>query len=53
MVTAGLSGPDIARAMSVSTRTVQTHVSHSLAKLGVASRIELAAAVRARSQRPL
>ncbi|RPK55969.1 putative HTH-type transcriptional regulator [Streptomyces sp. ADI96-02] len=51
MVASGLSGPDIARALSVSTRTVQTHVSHSLAKLGLATRIELAAAVRALSQR--
>nr|WP_279386822.1 LuxR C-terminal-related transcriptional regulator [Streptomyces sp. DconLS] len=42
----------IARDLNVSTRTVQTHVSHALAKLGLASRIELAAAARARPDPP-
>ncbi len=43
-VAAGTAGPDIARQMHLSTRTVQTHVSHALAKLGLANRVELAAA---------
>ncbi|WP_432039138.1 response regulator transcription factor [Streptomyces cucumeris] len=43
-VWAGLSGPDIARRMHISPRTVQTHVSHVLAKLGLSSHVELAAA---------
>jgi DNA-binding CsgD family transcriptional regulator len=47
-VAKGLSNPEIAAAMSLSPRTVQTHVSHILAKLGHASRNEVAheAAVR-------
>ncbi|WP_308358366.1 LuxR C-terminal-related transcriptional regulator [Streptomyces sp. NEAU-Y11] len=48
-VRAGLSGPDIARRMHISPRTVQTHVSHVLAKLGLSSRVELAAAAAARA----
>ncbi|MFK0229897.1 LuxR C-terminal-related transcriptional regulator [Streptomyces sp. NPDC090303] len=44
LVAAGNSGPDIARTLHVSTRTVQTHVSRTLAKLGLSTRIELAAA---------
>ncbi|MEV7833570.1 LuxR C-terminal-related transcriptional regulator [Streptomyces subrutilus] len=44
LVAEGLSGPGIARRMHISPRTVQTHVSHALAKLGLGSRIELAAA---------
>ncbi|MER6462066.1 LuxR C-terminal-related transcriptional regulator [Streptomyces sp. NPDC001288] len=46
LVVAGRSGPDIARAMNISIRTVQSHVSRALAKLGLSSRIELAAAAR-------
>lgn len=44
MVADGATGPEIARALYVSPRTVQTHVSHALAKLGLSSRLELAAA---------
>ncbi|MER8184922.1 LuxR C-terminal-related transcriptional regulator [Kitasatospora sp. NPDC094015] len=46
LVAAGLSGAGIARSLHISPRTVQTHVSHALAKLGLTSRLELAAAAR-------
>jgi len=42
MVAQGRSNPDIAAELFLSRRTVQTHVSSILAKLGVASRIEIA-----------
>ena len=41
-VAQGLSNPEIARRMFISSRTVQTHVSHALEKLGLSSRVELA-----------
>jgi DNA-binding CsgD family transcriptional regulator len=41
LMTEGRSNPDIAVELMMSRRTVQTHVSHILAKLGVRSRAEL------------
>ena len=41
-VAEGRSNPDIAEQMYLSRRTVQSHVSNILAKLGLASRVELA-----------
>lgn len=38
----GCTNPDIARALGLSPRTVETHVSHILAKLGARSRREIA-----------
>ena len=48
LVAEGLSNPEIAARMFVSRHTVHTHVSHILAKLGLASRVELAAAAARR-----
>jgi DNA-binding CsgD family transcriptional regulator len=48
-VAAGRTGPEIARRLNISPRTVQTHVSHVLTKLGLTHRVELAAAAAARS----
>jgi DNA-binding CsgD family transcriptional regulator len=42
LVADGLSNPDIATELFLSRRTVQTHVSHILAKLGARSRAEVA-----------
>lgn len=42
MVAEGLSNPEIAAKLMLSRRTVSTHVSHILKKLGVASRTDIA-----------
>ncbi len=48
----GLSNPAIVGRMFLSRRTVQGHVSAILGKLGVASRVELAALVVRRGAAP-
>ena len=45
----GRSNPDIAAELLLSRRTVQTHVSHILTKLGYSSRIEIAREVDRRT----
>ena len=53
LVAAARSNPDIAAELFMSRYTVQTHVSHILAKLGAQSRVEIAAvAVRHASAHP-
>ncbi len=42
LVAEGRANPDIAASLFVSRRTVEVHVSHILAKLGVRSRVEIA-----------
>jgi DNA-binding CsgD family transcriptional regulator len=41
-ISQGLTNKQIADRLSISVRTVDTHVSHSLAKLGVTSRVQIA-----------
>lgn len=43
LVVEGLSNPEIGERLFVSRRTIQTHLSHVFAKLGISSRAELAA----------
>ncbi|WP_024795705.1 helix-turn-helix transcriptional regulator [Tomitella biformata] len=51
LVADGLTGPKIASQLAISPRTVQSHVSHAMSKLGVATRTELAAvAIRRRAR---
>jgi DNA-binding CsgD family transcriptional regulator len=50
LVAEGLSNPEIAERMFISRGTVHTHVSHVLAKLGLSSRVGLAAEVARRSR---
>lgn len=52
LVAQGRSNPEIAGALFLSTRTVQTHVSHILAKLQVRSRAAVAAQAAARRSAP-
>ena len=51
-VAAGRSNPDIAGELLLSRRTVQTHVSHILVKLGARSRVEIARRVAEHAARP-
>jgi DNA-binding CsgD family transcriptional regulator/tetratricopeptide (TPR) repeat protein len=53
LVTQGLTNVEIGRRLFISRRTVETHLSHIFGKLGVSSRVQLAArASRARPERP-
>jgi DNA-binding CsgD family transcriptional regulator len=45
LVGQGLTSPQIANRLYISPRTVQTHISHSLRKLGLGTRVELAMTV--------
>jgi DNA-binding CsgD family transcriptional regulator len=47
----GLTNPQIGARLYVSRRTVETHLSHAFVKLGVSSRVELAARVAAAAGR--
>ena len=44
----GRSNPDVAERLFMSRNTVQTHVSHILAKLGVSTRVQAAAVAHRR-----
>ena len=52
LVAEGRSNPDIAAELLLSRRTIQTHVTHILTKLGYRSRIEIAREVDRRSRTP-
>lgn len=45
LVASGLSNKQVGARLHVSARTVETHLAHMFAKLGISSRVELAAAV--------
>ncbi len=48
MVAEGASNPEVAERLFISRPTVKTHVSHALSKLGLTSRVQLAAAAARR-----
>jgi DNA-binding CsgD family transcriptional regulator/tetratricopeptide (TPR) repeat protein len=53
LVTQGLTNVEVGRRLFISRRTVETHLSHVFGKLGVSSRVELAAQTsRMRPERP-
>ena len=52
MVAEGLTSQEIAAKLTVSPRTVSTHVSHILGKLGVRSRTDVAREAGRRGNRP-
>jgi DNA-binding CsgD family transcriptional regulator len=53
LIEQGLTNPEIGRRLFISHRTVETHVSHIFAKLGISSRVHLAAqAARRPGQAP-
>jgi DNA-binding NarL/FixJ family response regulator len=52
LVQEGLSNPEIAAKLLLSRRTVATHVSHILKKLGVHSRIDIAREAALRTAAP-
>ncbi|MFB9839231.1 helix-turn-helix domain-containing protein, partial [Actinoallomurus acaciae] len=52
LVADGRPNPDIAASLFVSRRTVEVHVSHILAKLGVRSRVEIAREAAGRMELP-
>jgi DNA-binding CsgD family transcriptional regulator len=51
LVAEGLSNPQIGERLYVSRRTVQTHLAHVFAKLGISSRAQLAAQATRRQAR--
>jgi DNA-binding CsgD family transcriptional regulator len=48
LVGQSMTSPQIATRLYISPRTVQTHISHTLQKLGLRSRVELATVVARR-----
>ena len=51
LVEQGLTNPEIGRRLFISHRTVETHVAHVFAKLGVSSRVQLALEAARRADR--
>jgi DNA-binding CsgD family transcriptional regulator len=50
LVADGLSNPQIGERLFISRRTVQAHLAHVFAKLGISSRVQLAAEVTRRQE---